>query len=257
LVTRWKVDGATLRIETGLLRRDSRQLPIARIQAVDLVRPFLARMLGLAELRVRLAGAGDADARLAYLTEPGAEALRARLLAAHPRLDPATPEPAGSVGTSVPTRRLARSAPPPAALPAGGGRGGRGARGPGGGLGAGAGRAAGGRGGRRGRGDRQPRAGRPARDRRPAGVVADHLRHACLAAGLHPVRVHRGRLTRWRPDPARIARHGGRDHPGAADPGSTDDRTAVVAAAALVPPRGRRGGAPPPATTPGARGARP
>jgi putative membrane protein len=116
LVTRWKVDGATLRIETGLLRRDSRQLPIARIQAVDLVRPFLARMLGLAELRVRLAGSGDADARLAYLTEQGAETLRARLLAAHHGLDPATPEPAESVVTSVPTGRLAGSALLPAAL---------------------------------------------------------------------------------------------------------------------------------------------
>jgi len=51
------------------LRRDSRQLPTARIQAVDLVRPFFARMLGLAEIRVRLAGSTDADGRLAYLTE--------------------------------------------------------------------------------------------------------------------------------------------------------------------------------------------
>ena len=116
LVTRWKVDGATLRIETGLLRRDSRQLPIARIQAVDLVRPFFARMLGLAELRVRLAGSGDADGRLAYLTEQAAEALRARLLAAHHGLDPATPEPAESLVTSVPTGRLAGSAVLPAAL---------------------------------------------------------------------------------------------------------------------------------------------
>jgi putative membrane protein len=110
LVTRWKVDGATLRIETGLLRRDSRQLPIARIQAVDLVRPFLARMLGLAELRVRLAGSGDADGRLAYLTEPAAVALRARLLAAHHGLDPATPEPAEHVVTTVPAGRLVSSA---------------------------------------------------------------------------------------------------------------------------------------------------
>ena len=116
LVTRWKVDGVTLRIETGLLRRDSRQLPIARIQAVDLVRPFLARMLGLAELRVRLAGSGDADGRLAYLTEPAAETLRARLLAAHHGLDPATPEPAERVITSVPTGRLAGAALLPAAL---------------------------------------------------------------------------------------------------------------------------------------------
>ena len=109
-VTRWKVDGVTLRIETGLLRRDSRQLPIARIQAVDLVRPFFARMLGLAEIRVRLAGSGDADGRLAYLTEAAAFALRARLLAAHHGLDPATPEPAESVVTSVGTGRLVGSA---------------------------------------------------------------------------------------------------------------------------------------------------
>jgi putative membrane protein len=115
-VTRWKVDGVTLRIETGLLRRDSRQLPIARIQAVDLLRPFFARMLGLAEIRVRLAGSGDADGRLAYLTEAAAFALRARLLAAHHGLDPATPEPAESVVTSVRTGRLVGSALIPAAL---------------------------------------------------------------------------------------------------------------------------------------------
>jgi putative membrane protein len=109
LVTRWKLDGVTLRIETGLLRRDSRQLPIARIQAVDLVRPFLARMLGLAELRIRLAGGSHADGRLAYLTEPAAVALRARLLAAHHGLDPATPEPGEQVVVSVPTGRIVGS----------------------------------------------------------------------------------------------------------------------------------------------------
>ena len=71
LVTRWKLDGATLRIETGLLRRDSRQLPVARIQAVDVVRPFLARALGLAELRVRLAGSSHADGRLVLPARAG------------------------------------------------------------------------------------------------------------------------------------------------------------------------------------------
>src|ERR1700728_4646305 len=70
LVTRWRLEDGTLRIESGLLRRDSRQLPVTRIQSVDLVRPFLARALGLAELRIRLAGSSDrADGRLAYLTE--------------------------------------------------------------------------------------------------------------------------------------------------------------------------------------------
>jgi putative membrane protein len=106
LVTRWKLDGSTLRIETGLLRRDSRQLPVARIQAVDVVRPFLARALGLAELRVRLAGSSHADGRLAYLPEQAALDLRARLLAAHHGLDPATPEPGERILATVPTGRL-------------------------------------------------------------------------------------------------------------------------------------------------------
>jgi putative membrane protein len=109
LVTRWKLEPGTLRIETGLLRRDSRQLPVARIQAVDLARPFLARALGLAELRVRLAGSAHADGRLAYLPEQAALDLRARLLAAHHGLDPATPEPAEAVLAVVPTGRLVGS----------------------------------------------------------------------------------------------------------------------------------------------------
>jgi putative membrane protein len=108
-VTRWKLDGATLRIETGLFRRDSRQLPVARIQAVDVVRPLLARMLGLAELRIRLAGSNSASGRLAYLSEPHALDLRARLLAGHHGLDPATPEPAESPVATIPTGRLAGS----------------------------------------------------------------------------------------------------------------------------------------------------
>ena len=82
LVTRWRLDGSTLRIETGLFRRDSQQLPVARIQAIDVVRPFLARVFGLAELRIRLAGSSTkADGRLAYLTEQQAATVRAMLLA--------------------------------------------------------------------------------------------------------------------------------------------------------------------------------
>jgi putative membrane protein len=106
LVTRWKLDGVTLRIETGLLRRDSRQLPLARIQAVDVVRPFLARLLGMAELRIRLAGSNSAHGRLAYLSEPAALDLRARLLAGHHGLDLATPEPEERPIATVPTERL-------------------------------------------------------------------------------------------------------------------------------------------------------
>lgn len=109
LVTRWALDGVTLRIESGLLRRDSRQLPLARIQAVDVVRPFLARLFGLSELRIRLAGAGSANGRLAYLSHQVATDLRARLLATHHGIDPDTPEPAEQLVTAVPHGRLVGS----------------------------------------------------------------------------------------------------------------------------------------------------
>ena len=83
MVTRWRIEGDTLRIETGLIRKDSRRLPLARIQAVDLVRPLLARMLGVAELRVRLAGSGSTDGKLAFLGMGEATELRLALLARH------------------------------------------------------------------------------------------------------------------------------------------------------------------------------
>ena len=88
LVTRWKIEGDTLRIETGLIRHDSKRLPLARIQAVDVVRPLLARLLGVSELRIRLAGSGGSDGRLAYLSESTALDLRERLLRA-----PVAPRP--------------------------------------------------------------------------------------------------------------------------------------------------------------------
>jgi putative membrane protein len=97
LVTRWRIEGDTLRIETGLVRRDSRQLPLARIQAVDIVRPLLARMLGLSELRIRLAGSGSSDGRLAFLSDTQANELRLVLLQRHRE-----PEEARPVGAESP-----------------------------------------------------------------------------------------------------------------------------------------------------------
>jgi len=93
MVTRWRLEADTLRIETGLVRRDSRRLPLARIQAVDVVRPLLARLLGVSELRVRLAGSGSTDGRLAYLTAAQASELRLHLLAG--RHDPDALEAGG------------------------------------------------------------------------------------------------------------------------------------------------------------------
>lgn len=81
LVTRWRVESGILRVETGLVRRRVTQLPVARIQSVDVVRPGTARLFGLAEVRVRSGGSHEGDARLAYLASERAEAVRDQLLA--------------------------------------------------------------------------------------------------------------------------------------------------------------------------------
>lgn len=109
LVTRWRVDDRTLRIESGLVRRDSRQIPLSRLQAIDIVRPLLGRLLGLSELRLRLAGSHHGDARLAYLDEETAVALRARLLALAHGLAEETPAPAELPLLHLATGRLLAS----------------------------------------------------------------------------------------------------------------------------------------------------
>ena len=81
LVTRWQVADGVLRIETGLIRRQSRRFPLSQVQAIDVVQTGLARVLGLAELRLRMAGADSSGGRLACLRLADAEQLRQRLLA--------------------------------------------------------------------------------------------------------------------------------------------------------------------------------
>ncbi len=106
LVTRWRIEGDTLRIETGLVRKDSRRLPLGRIQAVDIVRPLLARLLGLSELRIRLAGSGSTDGRLAFLSDAQANELRLVLLQRHGVPEAVRPvDDAGPIAT-VTTARL-------------------------------------------------------------------------------------------------------------------------------------------------------
>jgi putative membrane protein len=80
LVTRWRVEDGALRIERGLLRRSSLRYPLAQLQAIDVVRPGVARLLGLAELRLRMGGSTGGDARLSYLPLADAETLRDELL---------------------------------------------------------------------------------------------------------------------------------------------------------------------------------
>jgi putative membrane protein len=109
LVTRWRIEGGDLRIETGLVRRSSQRFPLTQVQAVDTVRPLLARLFGVAELRLRMGGSSGGHGRLAYLPLRDAEALRARLLAlAHGEAED-TPAPAEEQILTVPPGRLVAS----------------------------------------------------------------------------------------------------------------------------------------------------
>jgi putative membrane protein len=106
LVTRWRVEDGVLRIESGLLRRTSRRFPAEQIQAVDTVRPLVARMFGLAEVRLRMAASTRESGRLSYLPDAEAEGLRARLLALAHGVDEHTPAPPERVLTTIPTGPL-------------------------------------------------------------------------------------------------------------------------------------------------------
>lgn len=94
LVTRWRIHDGDLQIEKGVLRRQSLRIPLTRIQAIDVVAPLTARILGLAEVRVVSAGRGAERGRLAYLSASEAPVVRAQLLALAHGLAPETPEPA-------------------------------------------------------------------------------------------------------------------------------------------------------------------
>ncbi len=77
--TRFVVDTEELRIDTGVLVRTSQRIAFERVQAIDVVQPFAARLFQLAELRIDIGG-GE-SARLRYLSLRRAHELRDYLLA--------------------------------------------------------------------------------------------------------------------------------------------------------------------------------
>ncbi|WP_235523251.1 PH domain-containing protein [Cellulomonas sp. Root485] len=80
-VTRFAVTDEAVHLRTGILFRQQRQARLDRLQAVDVVQPLLARLVGLAELKLEVAGGSGSAVSLAFLREADAEALRAELLA--------------------------------------------------------------------------------------------------------------------------------------------------------------------------------
>ena len=80
-VTRFAVGEEAVHLNSGIVFRQQRQARLDRLQSVDVVRPLLARLAGLSQLTLEVAGAVDSKVELAFLKDEEAVALRAELLA--------------------------------------------------------------------------------------------------------------------------------------------------------------------------------
>ncbi|MFB6093733.1 MAG: PH domain-containing protein [Halanaeroarchaeum sp.] len=64
----YEVSVDTLDIASGVLFRRDREIPLERIQNVDIAREVLARVAGLATVKIETAGGGETEARLRYVS---------------------------------------------------------------------------------------------------------------------------------------------------------------------------------------------
>ena len=75
----FRITGDDVEVRSGVLFRTHRRAPLDRVQGVNLTRPMIARLLGMAKLEV--VGAGlDANVKLEYLSTANAEQVRADIL---------------------------------------------------------------------------------------------------------------------------------------------------------------------------------
>ena len=106
--TYWIDEDGDLRMDSGLFERSARRLQLSRLQSIDIVAPVLARLAGLMEVRVEVAGSGDSRIVLRYLTRADAEALRSAILELSQRDETVDPDP-GMPLARVPSGRLLAS----------------------------------------------------------------------------------------------------------------------------------------------------
>lgn len=78
--TSYAVDDEGVALHSGLLSRSREFAPRSRIESVSVERPLIARLAGLAKVRIEVAGGGDSHLDIRYVTAEDAEALRRRIL---------------------------------------------------------------------------------------------------------------------------------------------------------------------------------
>lgn len=123
--TRFRCGEDRIELRQGWLFRSRRQMRYDRIQAVDLQHPLVARLLGLATVKVEAADGGESALELSFLRRAEAEAVRREILdrasgmlggagadasaperAAEPGLPDADAADAGELMLQVPAGRL-------------------------------------------------------------------------------------------------------------------------------------------------------
>ena len=100
LRTTFWIEADELRVDTGVLSRQSRRIRIDRLQGVDIVQPFVARLFGLAELRMDVAGGSSREGALAYLPLGEARRLKDLLLTRRDELGGAAGAAGAATGTA-------------------------------------------------------------------------------------------------------------------------------------------------------------
>lgn len=78
--TKWQLTDDAIRVDSGFLFRRTRIIRFDRIQTIDVAQPFVARLFGMAELRMDVAGGGKSDGKLSYFRYDEAGKLRGTLL---------------------------------------------------------------------------------------------------------------------------------------------------------------------------------
>lgn len=105
--TKYWIESDELRVDTGVISRQSRRIRVDRLQGIDIVQPFVARLFGLAELKMDVAGGDAREGSLAFLPLREAQSLREALLARRDatrasRSSTQDAEPAAEGGPSIP-----------------------------------------------------------------------------------------------------------------------------------------------------------
>lgn len=107
--SKFRVAAGQIELRKGWLFREHRQVPLERVQAIEISRPLLAQLTGLSQVIVQSAGGGDSHLKLAFLGAGRAEEVRRELLVLAGRRDEAArvvAGPSGDLGPAAPVGPL-------------------------------------------------------------------------------------------------------------------------------------------------------